>query len=708
MSKPTASSLASTPSAAERRGYPLAFAAAGGAVGLVLGLVEAGLLDHIPRFAGLVRPDVNGGVWVIAPLADAPLFALVFALLGWLSGRRRGLTWRVRWAAAGAGLVSAYLGELLLWFRVWTGYIVPRPFTSLAPFVTLLFTPGLYFVIGFVLTELFLRWRWRWRGPAVLQPRRWRWLALADLAVLAALSLALAFLCARPASPAGASLEAPPAGVPRPNIVLIVMDTVRADHLSCYGYARPTTPNLDRLAARGVLFERAIAPASWTLPSLSSMLTGLLPHQHGASWGRALDPQPVTLAEILGARGYETAAFNANEMYGLAGWRLDRGFDLYDDASLWLRHDLAATLTGQSVYQALFQAFVRFNTFDHFNAGQMNRQVFEWLRHRSGRPFFLFINYNDAHRPYLPPAPYDHRFGRIPQSTLWNVAYSLPDGRPHRPLTPTGRQALIDGYDNSLDYLDAQIGRLLEAVAASPEAGRTYVLVAADHGEGFGEHGTYDHGWNLYREVLHVPLLVTGPGIPAGRHVTRVVPLGEIFSTVVQLALGDVGEAVTRSSLSRFWQPPRRGVASLPVASELSFWKHGWRREAVLSLREERWHYLLGSGGHTELYDVESDAMEKNNLAGTPEFAGVARRLQSELQSMLARSEYPWRNVDYLSPLDQPDLPFYRRVATNPDAFTLVGWPLGSAQAFFERSPSRPEVRPNLSQQDLLRSLPYH
>lgn len=699
---------APAPPAVRRRGYALAFAAAGGVAGLALGIVEAGLLANIPRFAGLARPDVSGAIWVIAPLADAPLFALAFALLGWLAGKRSGVPWRSGWAAAGAGLAAAYVGELLLWFRVGSGVIVPRPFTSVAPSVTLIFTPALYFVIAFVVSEFFLRWRWRRRSIA-FEPRRWRWLALADLVVLAALSLALALLYARPASPVALSLDKPPAGAPRPNIVLIVMDTVRADHLSCYGYARPTTPNLDRLAARGVLFEQAVAPTSWTLPSLSSMLTGLLPHQHGASWGQALDPEPQTLAQILGARGYETAGFNANEMYGLAGWRLDRGFDVYDDAGLWLRHTLAGTLTGQSVYQALFQAFVRFDAFDHLNAGEINQQVFAWLHHRSGRPFFLFINYNDAHRPYVPPSPYDRPFGHIPQSTLWNVAYSLPDGHPHWSLTPAGRRALIDGYDNSLNYLDAEIGRLLEAISASPEAGSTYVLVAGDHGEGFGEHHTYDHGWNLYSEVLHVPLVVTGPGIPAGRRLASVAPLKDVFSTVVQLALGDVGEAVRRSSLSRFWQlSSSDGSRSMPVVSELSVWKHGWNREAMLSVREGRWHYLIDSRGQAGLYDVESDVTEKSNLAGTPGFVEVARRLQSELESVLAHSQYPWRNLGYLSPLDHPGVLFYQRVAADPNAFPLIGWPLGSAQAFFERSPSGPAVRPSLSEQDVLRSLPYH
>lgn len=488
-----------------------------------------------------------------------------------------------------------------------------------------------------------------------------------------------------------------------------MLDTVRADHLSCYGYARPTTPNLDRLAGQGVLFEDAVAPTSWTLPSLASVLTGLLPHQHAADWYEPMAQQPMTLAEILMTRGFETAGFNANPDFGLAGWGLDQGFDVYDDAHDWLRHNLAATFAGQSLYQTLFQEIVSFNEFDRLNAGQINQRVLDWLRHRSTRPYFLFINYMDAHRPYVPPAPYDRRFGRIPKSLLWTIAFALRDGQWSRSISASERQDLIDGYDNSLRYLDAEVGRLLDALEASPDASRTFVIVAGDHGEGFGEHGTYDHGWDLYQEVLHVPLLVAGPGIPAGQRVSGVAELRELFPTVVQLALGNLGPQIGQASLCRFWNTEGvpEGAAS-PAVSELNRLTRDGQKKAVLGLRDSRWHYIVDSCGEAELYDIQVDGAETHNLAASPALQTVVRQLRSEMQAILARSVMPWRNVTYLSALDQPGMPFVRLAAGNPAAFGLFGWPVGRSQSFFLERPQAPASRPSASQDDLLRSLPYH
>jgi arylsulfatase A-like enzyme len=683
------------------------------ALGLVLGCVEAGLLYCIPRFSGLTKPDTRGAIWCIAPLADAPLFALAGLCLGSIAilPRRRRPRWQGTWAGAGVGLGAAYLGWLLLWFRVGRGILVPNPSPSLSPALYIAVTLPVYFGFGFLVSVLvrrlpFARFRWFASG-AHGQIGRSLWFV--NLAIAAALFSALVVIYLHPSQRLSSSAVTASTATPRNNIVLLVMDTVRADHLSCYGYPRPTTPNLSRLAAEGVLFEQAIAPTSWTLPSLASIYTGLLPHQHGATWQHAMALEPMTLAEILRGRGYETAAFNANASFGLAGWGLDQGFGVYADAHTWLRHNLAATFAGQSIYQALVREFVSFNEFDTLNAAEVNQQVFAWLQHCSVHPYFLFINYMDAHSPYLPPAPYDHRFGKVPKSVLRRLTYRMKDGRLSRPFSIRERQDVIDGYDNSLYFLDEQIARLLGVLRAMPGAGRTFVLVAGDHGEGFGEHGTYDHGWNLNREVLHVPLLINGPGVPGGRRVTGAVPLQELFPTVLRLAVGNIGDPVDRASLSRFWLPAGRPAAdATPVLSELAYQKRDRSRVTTLSLCDGRWHYLLDSAGRAELFDWRTDAGETRNLADEAEFDAWRERLHSATESILARSLFPWRSVEYLQPLDHPGRPFFRRAAANPDAFQPIGWPVGSSQAFFAQPlPSR-VARPTPSEEDLLRSLPYH
>jgi arylsulfatase A-like enzyme len=688
------------------------FVTSGATLGLALGFVEAGLLRTIPRFAGLTQPDVTGAIWTIAPLADAPVGALAGLLLGAVAvlPRRPRLLWRSIWKATGVGLAAAYLGWLLWWFRAGQGILAARPFPSLPPVFNWVFTPALYFAIAFAISIGFFQWSAR-RAEIPIGSRRqiaFRWLAGLDAALFTALLLALlAFRWRGPQFPPATSSQR--AGGPHHNnVVLIMLDTVRADHLSCYGYARPTTPNLDRLASRGMLFENAIAPTSWTLPALASVLSGLLPHQHGADWYEPMSRAPMTLAEILKTAGFDTGGFNANPDFGLAGWGLAQGFDVYWDAHDWLRHNLVATFAGQSLYQTLFREFVSFNEFDRQDAGEVNQQVQEWLGQRSARPYFLFINYMDAHRPYVPPAPYDRRFGRLPKPLLWKISFSLHDGRWSQPITPAERRGMIDGYDNSLAYLDSQVGRLLDAMAASPDAGRTFVIVAGDHGEGFGEHGTFDHGWDLYREVLHVPLLVAGPGIPAGKRVAGVAELREVFPTVIQMALGNAGPPIARASLSRFWNGQSSPEAAAPpVVSELDLLTPAGH-QSVLSLSAARWHFLVNSTGSVELYDDQADGKETRNLAASPDLQDVAPKLRMQLQTILAHSVSPWLNVNYLSALDRPGAPFVNLAVKNPEAFGPVGWPVGSSQAFFQSWAQEQTTRPTPSQEDLLRSLPYH
>ncbi|MGH9431257.1 MAG: sulfatase-like hydrolase/transferase [Terriglobia bacterium] len=680
------------------------FASVGLFAGLALGILEGILLFTIPRASGLLKPDTHYVVLFLAPLADA----IPFAVLGFLLALpaailKRARPWLTRLLAAiGLGLAGAYLAWLLDWFRIGIGVIFPARIELRA------------FVIAFLVVAI-VAWFWLWLGGrsrnavAEVAPRRAAWRMLR---ATARVSSALAAVCVAgilfysafrpfPSSPASTSSGRPG----RPNIILIVMDTVRADHLSCYGYGRATTPFLENLAARGTLFEDAIAPTSWTLPALASIFTGLLPHQHGADWGLPMSRRPWTLARVLRGMGYETAGFSANPFFGLGGWGLNDGFDEYIDDSYSIRHNLAVTFAGQTIWQFLYRRLIRYNQFSHRDAQDVNRDVLRWYRGRSDRPYFLFINYMDTHRPYLPPAGYEHRFGRIPKRLLARISGPLDRGRPAAPFSAQENQDMIDGYDNSLAYLDARMGRLIQTLAKLPSGENTFVIVTADHGEGFGEHGTYDHGFNLYREVLHVPLIVAGPGVPAGRRIPDLVATRQLFPTVLSLASG--GKLpLAEASLERFWRHGSK-PENESVTSELVVETPGGNRPSILSLRTPQWHFMVDSSGDVSLYNWQQDPDEHINQADVKSLQTARQSLEQSLRSGLARSALPWRNLHYLVPLDLPQQTFLQQIAARNAPWPDTGRPIGSSQALFKHATTQKPTTPKQQEEDNLRSLPY-
>jgi hypothetical protein len=203
----------------------------------------------------------------------------------------------------------------------------------------------------------------------------------------------------------------------RPNIVMIALDTARADHFSSYGYAKPTTPNLDSLADQGVLFETAIAAAPWTLPSFATVFTGLLPHQNQTNWETPLPDGCPTLASILSSRGYHTAGFNANYTTATVRTGLAQGFDLYDDEDGSLRTDLASIGLVKAFWGLVYYPFIRGDLLQRRDARTLNQAVFHWFDQHTEQPFFVFVNYFDAHEPYNAIPEIGNQFGNA-QTTV--------------------------------------------------------------------------------------------------------------------------------------------------------------------------------------------------------------------------------------------------------------------------------------------------
>ncbi len=410
--------------------------------------------------------------------------------------------------------------------------------------------------------------------------------------------------------------QLPAAAKGAPNLLLIILDTVRAANLSLYGYQRETTPNLSRLAARGTRFDQAMSPAPWTLPSHASILTGRWPHELSADWVVPLDATYPTLAEHLASRGYATGGFVANVGYGSWEFGLDRGFSRYVDFPLTLATITASSSIGRQLDRNL-RVRNLLRTDQHLvrvNAPHVSGDFLEWIDGRGSRPFFAMLNFYDAHGPYLPPAPFDRKFdsaGR--QANLSPLHRYL--ARPRRtPLPPEVVAAEIAQYDGAIAYLDQELGTLFAALDARGLMQNTIIVVTADHGEEFGEHGIYDHGNTLYRPSVHVPLVLVAPGQSPGV-VTSPVSLRDIPHTLARLATG--------SGMPFPGRPLNQAAGdsvSPPVLAEV---RQGLRTPAwhpvtlgdMHSVIRDSLRLIRNGDGSEEIYRVYRDGWETSNLA---------------------------------------------------------------------------------------------
>ena len=359
-----------------------------------------------------------------------------------------------------------------------------------------------------------------------------------------------------------------------PNVLLIVLDTVRADRLSLYGYTRRTTPTLERLAERAIRFDEARATAPWTLASHASLFSGRWPHELGVKWLTPLRGNDPMLAEYLGSHGYATAGFVANKLYCSYETQLDRGFTHYEDYQLqqlmplrtaWLVDRFLdgvktiGTAIGQTFgigpfyrpEQESWIADLVTVVNPRKNAAVVNGEFLNWLRGRAepARPFFAFLNYFDVHSPYLLPGNARYSFGLKPQrmadfvflSDYWASVDKLK-------LRPFFRTLACDSYDNCIAYLDEQLGHLFDELARSGVLGRTLIVVTSDHGEELGDHGLYDHGQSVYRGEIRVPLLIVPPGRDRSqRIVSDMVSLRDLPATVVDLVGLAAGSPFSRT-----------------------------------------------------------------------------------------------------------------------------------------------------------------
>jgi arylsulfatase A-like enzyme len=439
-----------------------------------------------------------------------------------------------------------------------------------------------------------------------------------------------------------ATLPAPPPDAR--NVILIVWDTVRAANLSVYDYPRDTTPNLARWARQGVRYQRAVAPAPWTYPSHASFFTGHWPFQLRSQWKYTLDAPVPTLAEQLASLGYETAGFSANTLFCSYETKLDRGFTHFVDYPLTARSLFTRTVAGQWLLEHFILAGQFYESkwirFQSRNAAAINREFLDWLAsRRPERPFLAYLNYFDAHEPYVPPPDYEGRFGIKPRSVR-DYRFLLDYGAPGWKNISVRDVALArDCYDDCIAFLDDQLGRLLDQLRDRGALDNTLVIITSDHGESFGDHGLYLHPGSLYLDEIAVPLVILAPGAPANRLVTEPVSLRDLPATVFDVLGLAARSPFPGCSLAACWRamPGMPSPEVSPVLSEYTTepafrpQPEGTleRRNVQMSLVGANRHYIRDGSGREELYDLTCDTRESDNLMASapgPRQVGAFRK----------------------------------------------------------------------------------
>ena len=439
------------------------------------------------------------------------------------------------------------------------------------------------------------------------------------------------------------------AGRTRPNVVLVVVDTLRADRLSCYGHPQRLSPHLDRLARGGLLFSRVRAPSSWTIPSTAALLTGCYSRTPEAEKGAvaAVDPGTLTLAERFSRQGYATGGFSAN--FVLDGFRgFARGFETW--------------------YLAPYQDA-------HLTARQLNQRALEWVRTPREEPFFLFLQYMDPHEPYDAPTA-EHPLGKsagpfsIRRGHRWQDGTIVPLIMGWDRLAGPEEQSRLEGYyHEEVTYVDRCLGHLLASLRAAGLLDDALVLVTADHGEELGDHGHWSHGYTLYREVLHVPLVLAASGLgrQAGTVTRAPVSLVDAAPTLAGLAgLDPAGGPVDGQHLLDAAAGRTLYSATAACGLPTRYAAFDGRYAYIRFDREAAGASPPGSGAaswllHADppgeaLYDLQADPLERQNLAR--HLPDVASRLCAALEA-----QYPRMADDAgAPPVDEADLERLRAI----------------------------------------------
>ncbi len=466
----------------------------------------------------------------------------------------------------------------------------------------------------------------------------WRHAAIGILIFVAAIGGSMALSEGRPDTQLAAKGSAASGS---PNIIFISLDTVRADHLSTYGYERKTAPELSRFAAGATLYRNAIATSNHTLPTHSSVFTGLHPRTHGAhnepprgDQLRPLDAAFRTAAETLAQNGYVTGAVAGNwAMLGKA-MGVMQGFE-------YLYAVRPAPFTGNALARSclrqglavLLQPFLNTLEFDRqfYKAEKINVEVDSLLDQAAGAsPFFLFANYMDAHAPYLPPEPFTDRYpGRANLSYRRYLNMVNPILSGEETLTGRDHDHLISQYDGALAYLDSQLRPLLDSLRDRGLYDDSLIIMMGDHGESMGEKRFIGHGLTVFQNQVHVPLLIKYPGQREGKVIDEVVSQVDLLPTLLAAAGIETNQKLPGRNLNRPIETDGFRAISSEFRIDLYHQLHSKFGLLNRSIVADGFKLIAYADGSTELYDLTADPDEEHDLSRQQ--AELAQRLAGEI-----------------------------------------------------------------------------
>ena len=407
----------------------------------------------------------------------------------------------------------------------------------------------------------------------------------------------------------------------QPNLIVISIDTLRADHLGCYGYNRPTSPLLDTLAAQGVLFENASATSPWTLPSHGSLFTGFYPSQIGlSSTAGRLPPDFETLATLISRHNISTAAI-VNSIYLGARYGLNRGFDYFRLVPE------SYTTTGV--------------------APTIIKDAITWLDNHSHEQFFLFLHFYDVHSDYCSLPRYEKEFVGTYNGIVDGTNRQLLEVRHGKlDLNTTDIQHLIGLYDAGIRQLNDQLEVLFDYLNNRKLLEKTYIIITSDHGEEFLEHGKILHSQTHYQEAIHIPLILLGPGIPPSKRVKGLASLVDVLPTALSLLGIPQPSRLKGVDLAPLWQRDNYQFAERTIFSEAD--KLNEKNDIKRAARRGAYKLHHNTVAHTsELYNLMHDPKERRNIAD--EQSSMVNVLFSELKRFM-QSRYEEENAVHLTP----------------------------------------------------------
>ncbi len=474
-----------------------------------------------------------------------------------------------------------------------------------------------------------------------------------------------------------------------PNIILVVMDTVRADHLSCYGYHRKTTPNIDGIAKHGILYENGFSAAPWTPPSHASIFTGKYPSHH-KTLGKdiCLRKENTTIAEALSNNGYVTFGLTCCQILG-HGSGFEKGFAQYAEVQ---ESSLPSLIKRENSHARDLLRKIIYGPDKGTHQATQEIKNFIRMRRTRDRPFFVFVNYFTAHTPYDPPNPFKKKFceefdesklylkellvNKVLRRSTEKIVGNNLDFQKLKWMASGGGgfsfaakevsvndaewRILKSWYDGEIAYLDQQIGNLVDFLHENDVFDNTCLIVTSDHGENFGEHGLAVHPLCLYDSLLRVPLIISCPVlIPQGGRLPGLVSLVDIYPTILEMAnVRNHREDVDGKSLFPFGTPKIHDFACAEYGSlrsqgfgGLNAWSlKSSTRDKLLkidrgckSIRTSEHKYILWSDKE-ELYNIRDDPKEQMDIS--KDYPDIAQNLKKQLESTI--------DVSYLGPKDFP------------------------------------------------------